>query len=116
MDQAGCGPIAPAAMAEIPGPLNAPWNGPDALAIELGAALCPEIGRGIALAEVLAIGKGLPAAHHLQVHLLAAAQDLSHGAATAVGGQHPQAYIRTNRSQASQQAAGLGAVGALGLR
>ncbi len=66
----GCrGPIAAAAMAEIPGPLNAPWNRPDALAIELGAALLPQVRRGIALAEVLAIGKGLPAAHHLQVHI-----------------------------------------------
>jgi hypothetical protein len=31
-----CGPIAAAAMAEIPGPLNAPWNRPGALAKPVG--------------------------------------------------------------------------------
>ncbi len=72
------------------------------------SALNAQIGSGVAIAEVLAIGERLPAAHHAQVHVLPTAADLRHSAAVAVDVDHPQTDFRTHRSKAGEQAAGLG--------
>ena len=48
-------------MGHIPGSLHTPRNRRGALAFVLGSALCPQVSSSIALAEGLAIGKGLAA-------------------------------------------------------
>jgi len=52
-------PVPAAPMLELPGPLDAAGNAPHPQAVHLRAALSPEIGGGVAVAEVLAIGERL---------------------------------------------------------
>ena len=62
-------PVAPAAMPKIPGALDPSGDAPHPDAVHLRSPLGAEIGSGVAVAEVLAIGECLPAADHAQVHV-----------------------------------------------
>ena len=85
-------------MPKIPGALDAAGAAPHPQAVRFRSPLSAQIGggvavAGVAVAEVLAIGKGLPPAHHPQVHVLPAPDDLGHGAAVAVGVHHLQGHL-----------------------
>ena len=101
-------------MAKVPRPGDAAGLIPDAEAIELRTAFGAEVGGGIALVQVLAVGEGLAAPQHLHIEVLRAAEQFRHGAAIAIAGDHPQAQLGAHRRQLSEQLPRLLAVRALG--
>ena len=76
--------------------LGAAGAGPYPQAIDLRSALGAQVSAGVAVAEVLAIGKGLAAAHHLQLDVLAAPENLGDSAALTVCVHHLQGHFQAH--------------------
>ena len=77
-------------------PLGAAGGGPYPQAIDLRPALGAQVSAGVAVAEVLAIGKGLASAHHLQVDVLAAPKNRGDSPAVTVGVHHLQGLFHAH--------------------
>jgi hypothetical protein len=91
---------------EIPGPGDAAFLLPDAVAMPAGTELSIQVLLGVTTAEVAPVGKGLAVLHHHQVDV-DVADHLRHRAAIAVGGVGLDADLAAPRQALHQIGAGL---------
>ena len=75
-------------------------HGPHPDPLPLRGGISPQVSGGIAGAQILPVGKGLAAAQHRQVDVLAIAEHLGHGAAVSVDGLGAERHHRTDRATA----------------